>query len=322
MSNVTSNQAPLIKGQLYSETMLMMINDGFLPEGLHRDVSDFTDGDQINIPVMGETVLRDYVEDTDVEFDAVDTGQISLTITDYVSSASYVTDKLKQDGYKAAELEASIPGEHLRVIKERYESDMLSQVNKQTLSDPNTINGFAHRWVANSGSTTGVIDLEDIAYAKLSFDKANVPDEGRIFLIDPITEMALNTKIGANAYSDNPSFEGLVETGFARGKRFVRNIFGFDIWVTNRLPKVTETINGGPHDSSQSVTNGVVNQFLCVMDDQHTPYMGAWRQMPMTEGERNVKRKRDEYSTTARWGFGLQRSETVIGLLTSSTAYK
>lgn len=36
MSNVTGNQSPLIKAQVYSEFMLEQINDGFLAEGLHR----------------------------------------------------------------------------------------------------------------------------------------------------------------------------------------------------------------------------------------------------------------------------------------------
>lgn len=322
MANVTGNQSPLIKAQVFSEFMLEHIAEGFLPDGLHRDVSDFGDGDTIYIPVMGETVLRDYVEDTGVEFDAVDTGQISLTITDYVSAASYVTDKLKQDAYKAAALEASIPREHLRLIKERYETDLLAQANKQTLSNPNLVNGFAHRWVADSGATAGVITLEDIAYAKLAFDKASIPEEGRIFIVDPIVEMALNVAVGAQAFTNNPQFEGIVNSGFAKGRKFVRNIYGFDIWVSNRLPRVTETITGGPTGGAETVTNGIVNQFLCVLDDQHTPYMGAMRQMPTAEGDRNVTWKRDEYSTTARWGFGLQRPESVIALLTSASAYK
>lgn len=323
MSNTTTNQSPLIKAQVFSEFMLEQINDGILPEGLHRDVSDFSDGDSIQIPTLGETTLRDYEEDTPVQYDAVDSGSVSLTITDYVSAASYVTRKLQQDGYKAKALEASIPREHLRVIKERMETDMLAQVNSQTLADPNTVNGFDHRWVAGSGTTDGVITLEDLAYAKLSFDKANVPDEGRILLIDPIVEMTLNALVGNQAFINNPQFEGIVNSGFARGKRFVRNIYGFDIWVTNRLPRVaSETIVGGPQAASTAVTGGVVCQALCVLDDQHTPYMGAVRQMPTTDGEFNKDFQRDEYVTTARWGFGVQRFETLLGLIVSETLYK
>ncbi len=324
MSNVTANQQPLIKAQVFSEFMLEHIVDGYLPDGLHRDVSDFGDGDTLYIPVLGETVLRDYQEDTGVEFDAVDSGQISLTITEYVSAASYVTDKLKQDGYKAMALEQAIPKEHMRVIKDRYESDLLAQSNKQTLSGPNDINGWSHRWVAASGATNGVITLEDFAYAKLAFDKARIPDQGRIAVVDAVTEMALNISVAAQAFTNNPQFEGIVNSGFAKGKRFVRNIYGFDVWVSDRLPTVTETITGGPTRAAgaKSITAGKANVFMSVLDDQHMPFMGAWRQAPSTEGFRNTTFKRDEYSTTARWGFGLQRPEALITVLSSATAYK
>lgn len=322
MSNTTANQAALIKASVFSEFMLEHLEDGFLPEGLHRDVSDFGDGETLYIPVLGETVLRDYVEDTEVEFDAIDSGQITLTITEYVSAATAVTDKLKQDAYKAAALEASIPKLHLTKIKQRYETDLLAQGNKQTLSNPNTINGFSHRWVADSGATAGLITIEDFNYAKLAMDKADVPEEGRIAIVDGIVEMAFATSVAAQAFTNNAQFEGLVNTGFAKGRRFYRNIAGFDVWLSNRLPRVTETITGGPAGTAETVTNGIVNQFMCISDDNTKPYMGAWRQKPTAEGERNVKRKRDEYSTTARWGFGKQRDETLVCVLTSASAFK
>lgn len=322
MSNVTANQSPLIKAQVFSEFMLEHIADGALPDGLHRDVSDFGDGDTLYIPVMGETVLRDYIEDSSVEFDALDTGQIMLTITEYVSAASCISDKLKQDGYKAAVLEQAIPKEHLRLIKERMETDLLAQANKQTLSSPNLINGIAHRWVAGSGVTTGVLTLEDFAYAKLAADRANMPEQGRIAIVDAIVGMTLDVAVGAQGFINNPMFEGIATTGFVKGKRFLRNISGWDVYVCNRLPTVTETITGGPHASSKGVTAGKVNVFGCFADDQHTPFMGAVRAMPSAEGFRNATRKRDEYSTTARWGFGLQRPESLISILSSATAYK
>ncbi len=324
MSNVTANQAPLIKAQVFSEFMLEHITDGYLPDGLHRDVSDFGDGETLYIPVLGETVLRDYVEDTGVEFDAVDSGQISLTITEYVSAASYVTDKLKQDAYKAAALEQAIPKEHMRIIKDRYESDLLATSSDQTLSNPNDINGWSHRWVAASGATNGVLTLKDFIYAKLAFDKARIPDQGRIAIVDAVSEAALNIQVAGQAFTNNPQFEGIVNTGFAKGKRFIRNFYGFDTWVSDRLPTVTETITGGPTRAAgaKSITAGKANVFMSVLDDQHMPFMGAWRQMPATEGFRNVTFKRDEYSTTARWGFGLQRPEALITVLTSASVYE
>lgn len=322
--NITASQAPLIKAQVFSEFMLELIVDGYLPDGMHRDVSDFGDGETLFIPVMGETVLRDYVEDTGVEFDPVDTGQIMLTITEYVSAATYVTDKLKQDAYKAAALEAAIPKEHLRVIKDRYESDLLAQANKQTLGNLNTINGFAHRWIANSATTPGVLTMEDFIYAKLSADKAFMPEENRIAIVDPLTEAAINMLAGNQAFNYNPMFKGIAESGFAKGKKFLRNIYGWDIYVSNRLARnaAAETITSPTAGTSTTLSGGIANIFGCFADDQHTPFMGAMRQMPSSEGFRNTTFKRDEYSTTSRWGFGLQRPESLIVIVSSPTAYK
>jgi hypothetical protein len=321
--NLTTNQSPLIKAEVFSEFLLEQIIQGTLPDGLFRNVSDFGDGETLFIPVMGETTLRDYAEDTPVQYDAVDTGQISLTITDYVSAASYVTRKLQQDGYKAAALEAQIPKDHFRLIRERFETQMLATSNKQTLGNPNTINNFAHRWTAQVGTSAGVIGLEDFLYMKLAFDKAYIPENGRVAIVDPIVEAAVNKLAAGQAFNYNPQFQGIVLTGFEGAMRFVRNIFGWDIWVSNRLPRIaSETINGGPGGASTTITSGVANVFMCVTDDQFKPFMGAWRQMPKTDGEFNKDYQRDEYVTTARWGFGLQRPESLGVVITSQTAYK
>jgi len=322
MANVTGNQSPIIKAQVYSEFMLEQLHAGFLPDNLYRNVSDFGDGDTLYVPVLGETIIRDYAEDTGVVFDAIDTGQVTLTISDYVSGASYVTDKLKEDAYKAAFLEAAIPREHLRLIKERFESDLLNQVNKQTAADPNSINGFNHRWVASSGTTNGVLTLDDLMYAKLALDEVNAPEEGRLFIVPPICETSINKQVGAQAYVNNPQFEGIVTTGMAKSMKFVRNIFGFDIWVSTRCPlkATSEQINGW--SGNDTLATSRVCTFGVFGNDMHTPIMGAWRQTPKTEGDRNVTFKRDEYSTTARWGLGLQRRDTIGAVLVSPSVFQ
>lgn len=319
--NTTAVHAALRRAEVYSDLMLEQIRAGFLPETLHRDVSDFGDGDTLHIPVLGETVIRDYEEDTGVIFDALDSGEVTLTITEYKSAATYVTDKFLQDSYKAAALEQAIPGEHLYKIKKSWERDLLSVVNDgQTAADPNTINDGDHRWVAFDGSTDGVLSLDDVAYFKYVMDKAEAPEDGRILIVDPASEYHINSQVAAQAYINNPQFEGIVNTGFANNMRFVRNIFGVDIWVSpNNLKTVTDTVNGGHHSSSKSVTDGKAVVGMCVSDDMCKPIMGAWRQAPAMEGFRNTTFKRDEFSTTARWGFGLQRPETAVTILVNGT---
>jgi hypothetical protein len=130
--------------------------------------------------------------------------------------------------------------------------------------------------------------------------------------------------------SDNPKFEGIVETGFGRNMRFVKNIMGFDIYVSNKLPRleateVLDTTAAGvitaPSGNDTGEVGDVVNQCWCVADDQVTPIMSAWRRMPVVEGDRNVPKRRDEFYSSARWGMGLQRPQSIVSIITSSTAY-
>ncbi len=323
--NNTSNTTAIIRASVYSDIILDEIKDQFLPEGLHRDVSDFGDGDTLYIPTFGEVVLRDLSEDVDTPVDAVDTGQVSLTITEHVGAGSYLTDKLKQDAYKAGQFDAMIVPKHLRAIKERYETDMLATVNNQTLANPNAVNGLAHRFCASG--TNDVITIEDLVYLKLSFDRALLPDEGRILIVDPLVEATINNLTNIVNISNNPQFEGVINTGFAKNMRFIKNIMGFDIYVSNRLPRVTSEaidttgISVPAPSGNNTVTGGIVNVAMCAADDDVTPIMGAWRQMPETEGTRNTQKRRDEFYTTARWGFGLQRKQSITGLITSDSNY-
>lgn len=328
--NDTGNTAALRRAEMYSEMVLKNLIDGQLPDGLTRDVSDFGDGDTLNIPTFGEVILRDLEENVSQPVDAVDNGKIFLTINQHKGSGVSFTDEMREDDYKAAEFDSHAVSEMTRVIKEAWETDMLDQQSKQASADVNAVNGAAHRYVASGGAGSRVLALDDIIYAKLAFDKAFLPDMGRIFIVDPIGEAALNSITNLVNVSDNPKFEGIVETGFGKNMRFVKNIMGFDIFVSNKLPRleaseVLDTTSGGivvaPSGNATGQVGDVVNQAWCVADDQVTPIMSAWRRMPRVEGDRNVPKRRDEFYSSARWGMGLQRPQAMVSVITSSTAY-
>lgn len=325
--NMTGNTSAIRRAQVYSQVILDEIKDGFLPEGMHRDVSDFGDGDTLNITTFGEVVLRDLTEGQDTPIDAVDTGSITLSITEHVGAGAALTDKVKQDSWQAAQFEAMLVPKMLRAIQERYESDLLSQQSKQTSGNANAVNGVAHRFCASGTDRTLAID--DIIYAKLAMDRANLPDEGRIAIVSPAVEATLNSLTGISDTIYNPRFEGMIETGFAKNMKFIKNIYGIDFFVTNRLPTLTaqETLDTSgiaipaPASNDNGEIGDTVCQFWCVADDMTTPIMGAWRQMPEVEGDRNVAKRQDEFYATARWGFGLQRPQSIISLVTNSSAY-
>lgn len=323
----TANTSALRREEMYSAVILDTIKDKFLAEGIHRDVSDFPDGDTLHVTTFGDAIVRDVHEDQDRPIDALDTGEITLSITEHKGTGSYLTDEMKEDNWKARQFDQALPGKHLRAIQEAYETNLLetSEV-MQTLSDPNDINGLAHRFVASG--TSGVITIDDIIYAKLSMDKAKLPDVGRILIVDSVVEATLNSLSNIVQVTNNPRFEGIVETGFAKNMTFLKNIYGFDIYVSNRLPHVTsENVNTSaigipaPSGNGTSAADAVVCQAMCVADPMLMPYMGAWRRMPKTESYRNVQKGRDEFYTTARWGFGGQRPQSLVSILVNASDY-
>jgi len=322
----TQTSAAFIEAQQYSDFILANLHDGLLPEQFYRNVSDFPSGTTLNIKVVGAATIQDVEEDKAITYNPIDSSTITLAITDYIGDAWYVTDVLRQDGSQIEALMAMRATESTRAVQEDFESKFLrvAGVTSQTASNANLVNGFAHRWIADSAAdNTHKIGLTDFVDMKLSFDKANLPQAGRIACVDPVVEGTLN-KLAANFSVDrNAKFQALLEEGFVRDHKFMFNLYGWDIYTSNRLARLTaaETITGPSGVAETSVVGDIANVFMCVLDDSVKPIMGAWRQMPKTEGERDMDNARDKFAVRARWGFGRQRSESLGVVITSATAY-
>lgn len=181
----------------------------------------------------------------------------------------------------------------------------------QTDAAANAINGVNHR--LTSTASGNVAQLDDFRYMKYAFDKARVPQGGRIAIVDPSVEYTLNG-LSQVVTSDNPMFEGLVTSGFQENHRFIRNIYGWDIWTSDMLDK------GTFDDGTNSVTTtGVANVFMSVLSDQHAPIMYAERKSPSVEGWRDPEERRDKFQTTYRAGWGAQRADT-LGIYITDTS--
>lgn len=310
---VTSNTRAFIEAEQYSSFILMNLNDGLLPESFYRNVSDFGSGDTLHIKTVGSVTMQEAAEDTPLNYTPIETGEITLKITDYVGDAWYVTDDLREDGTQIDMIMAQRSVEQTRALQEHFESRWLQTLQEgQVNADPNVINGFAHRIA--STETNNVFSTDYLVDMKLAFDKANVPSEGRVFICDPVAEATLN-KLVTITTDVTPFAQRIIEQGMARGQMFLMNLFGWDIMSSNRLPK------GSFSDGTTTVTDGVANIFACVLDDQTKPGMVAWRRTPKAEGERNKDRARDEFVIRARWGMGVQRVDTLGVLITSASNY-
>ena len=310
---VTSNSQAFIEAEVYSSFILNNLHDGLLPQTFYRNVSDFGSGTTLHIKTVGSVTIQEAAEDTPLVYNPIESGEVSLQITNYVGDAWYVTDDLREDGSQIEQLMSARSVESTRALQETFESRFLSVCNAaQTNANPNTINGFAHRIA--SAETNNVFALKHLIAMRLAFDKANVPDSGRVFICDPVVEATLNGLVTIT-HDVSPFGEMILKEGMARGQRFVMQLFGWDIITSNRLPTGTFS------DGTTSVTGGVANIFMCVLDDNTKPIMAAWRRMPKVESERNKDRARDEFVTRCRWGMGPQRVDTLGVLITSASNY-
>lgn len=328
MAHNTANTTAFIESQQYSQFILDNLHDYLLPEGMYRDVTDFGSGTTLNIKTVGTVTLQDAAEDTPLNFTNIDTGNITLSITDYIGDAWKVTDDLREDGSQVDTLMAMRAMESTRALGENHEGRFLAVANGgQTAANVNLVNGRPHRWVAGgAGAATRNVVLADFVSMKLAFDKANAPASGRIAIVDPIVEATLNTLISQTSVVNNtPQFQGVLNEGFARDHRFVRNIMGWDIYTSNFLPSLTatEAINGAAYDLANDTAEvgDKANIFMCVADDSCKPVMHAWRRAPQTEGWRDQEERADKYQVTSRFGFGVQRADTLGVLLTDEATY-
>ena len=326
MAQTTVNTNAFIESQQYSQFILENLHDYLLPEGMWRDVTDFGSGTTLNIKTVGSVTIQDAAEDTPLTFSPIDTGTITLAITDYVGDAWKVTDELREDGSQIDTLMAMRAMESTRALGENHETKFLSVANAaQTGAGLNLVNGRPHRWVGSAASNARTLTLNDFISMKLAFDKANVPAGGRIAIVDPVVEATLNSLQNLVNVSNNPMFEGMVTEGFARDHKFVRNIFGFDVYTSNFLPSLTatEAINATSYGltSETAAVGDKANIFMCVADDTCKPIMHAWRRAPQTEGWRDNEERADKFQVTSRFGLGAQRVDTLGVILTHPSNY-
>ena len=300
----------LVRSEVWSTQLKEVLQDELMAQKYVNWLSEFPDGDTFTIPsISNQMQVHDYQEDTSVQYNAMDTGEFQFQITEYLSTGTYITNKQKQDAFYMSQLTSSfIPAQH-RAIMVRLETDILGLAMSQTANALNTINGAAHRFVGSGASEA--ITLTDFARALHSLKKANVPQTNLIAIVDPSVEYTLNTLSNLVNVSNNPRWEGIVSSGIATGMKFLKNVYGFDVYTSNYLPDANETIAG------LTTAAGKANIFCSAASDV-LPFVGAWRQMPKVDSEYNKDYQREEHVTTARYGVKLYRPENMVCVLTDT----
>lgn len=313
MAQNRANSAAFIEDTQYSALILRNLHDGLLPNTFYRNVTDFGSGTTLNIKTIGSVTVQDVAEDVSVDYTPIESGTIKMVIDNHVGDAWYVTDELKEDGAQVEALMAARSMESARALKEVYESRFLKRaVAGLVPNDPNLVNGFAHMRVASGPNNT--LALKDFIDMKLAFDKANVPAGGRVAIVDPITAASFASMVQIT--SDITGWpQEIIKNGFDRDHQYITNLYGWHVITSNRLPL-------GTFGDGTDTATGVANIFMCVADDNTKPMMAAWRRMPSLESERNKDKRRQEFVTSARYGFGVQRTDTLGVIVSSNTVYQ
>jgi hypothetical protein len=309
---LTSNTDYLTRSALWSRELKDVLLDELFATKYIRWLQDFPDGDLIHIPSIGQLEAQDYAEGQAVKYSAMDTGDFTMQVTEYLQSGTYITEKFRQDSYYTAELMSRFVPEMSRSLNKRMEVDALRVgPEAQTTSDPNAINGVAHRWIGTGGSFK--MDVEDFARARLALQKANVPMTDLIAIVDPSVEFTFNTQANITNIMYNPMWEGIVRDSIGTGMKFKVNIYGFDVYVSQNLKSgLTDTIY------TQTATNGVANLLFSAASGVQ-PFVGALRQSPKVDSEYNKDLQREEYVTTCRYGMKLFRPENLVVVITDNT---
>lgn len=314
----TGNSSHLIRSELWSSTLKEILTDEMMAQRYVDTLSGFPDGDTFTIPSIGQLQVDDYTEDTAVTYRPMDTGEFQFSITEYLSSGTYITKKNMQDAFYSQQLIAKFVPEQERAIMAHFETTTLATPEAGVSANSNeSIDGQEHRWAA--GGTGAVMTVQDFARARYVLKKANVPDTNLIAIVDPSVEYTMNTLTNLVNVSDNPRWEGIVNDGIATGMKFVKNIYGFDVYTSNYLKDVTDGALNTAADAGVdfSTVNGKANLFFSAASNV-TPFVGAWRQMPEVDYEYNKDFQRHEYITTARYGVKLYRPENMVRVISKT----
>ncbi len=310
----TGNTSLLTRSELWSSELKDVLEEDLMAVNYVDFLTEFPDGDQFNIPSIGDLMVDDYVEDAAVKYRPMDTGEWTFTIDEYLSSGTYITKKAEQDMYYVNQLVSSFVPKQRRAIMEHFEETVLSKPEAILGASANgqyAINGAYHRM---AGGNAGKLEIADFAYALYSLKKANVPQENLVAIVDPSVEFEMNTLTNLVDVSYNPRWEGIVNDGIATGMKFVRNIYGFDVYTSNFLPEITDSAlpeRDGSTTKDYSSVAGKASYFFSASSDV-LPWKAAWRQEPQVDMEWNKDLQRTEFVTTARYGSKLYRPENMV----------
>lgn len=320
----------LQRNEIFSAQIKELLKDELIAQQYVRWLSDIPSDSirtELKINSIGELAVDDWNESVSLPNRRMDTGQFTFKIDEFKGVKVPFTDHFFETSFQAGEVLARTPMEMKRAMDVYLETKIMELGNEQTLNDSNVINTAKHRFVgAGDGSAvpTNQLTPEDFAYAKYALKKANVPMTGMVAVVSPESEFYLSTLSNLTDISYNPRWEGIVETGLldTTGIRFIRNIYGFDVYVSEYLAEndgdedELTTYNG---DSVASTDGYSTNMFFSIADDMVKPFVGAWGRTPRMVSWRDEDIETEYHQLTGSFGLGMYRPESLVSILTPNT---
>ena len=305
----TSNNSHLVRTNVWANEVKDVLQEELMLDSHVRWITEFPDGDTLNIPTLSEMTVRNYSEGAQVTLDDPTTGNFTLTIDKYYQSGFKIPEKFRHDSFYVSVAESNFVQKLTRALLEQKESDIANLQSGQTSGNPNTINGVDHRYVGTG--TARVIALADVQKAKLALDKAKVMRGNRRAFVDPEVTYQLqqiSNVIQQDVYGSNAHIrEGM------NGTAYVGRFAGFDLFESLFLDtSLTDAITAtAPSAGSLTATAGVANMFM-----GEEAFIGAMRAMPDMDAWYDNNTRSDVYHVTMRYGIKLYRPESLVVLIT------
>jgi hypothetical protein len=307
----------LHRNEIFNRMLKEVLRDDLFAEQWVNYIGDFTDGSNYKINSVGELTVDQMAEATSLPDRRPDTGQFVFNINEFVGVKTSFTDVFLEEDFMASQVLSAIPDRMTRAFGEYLETRVLNLHTEQNNDDPNSINGAQHRFVANGASRT--ITIQDLAYVGYSLKKANVGMNAMIGIVDPSFEF--NTNISSQVVtSDNPQYRGIIETGIGSGFRFIRNIYGIDLYTSNYLDKVDAaeaSLTDYQGNTTASVAGDAANIFFSAQDRMNLPFIGAWRRRPVIKSWRDEDKETEYHQLSARFGLAMFRPENLVTMISS-----
>lgn len=328
----TWGKSHLVRNEIFSAQLKELLRDELVAQKYVRWLSDIPSDSirtQLKINSIGTLEVDDWQESVSLPDRRMDTGQFLFNIDEFKGVKTAFTDHFFETSFQANEVLAQTPIEMKRAMDVYLETKIMELPNNQTSNSANTWNGAKHRFVGSGDGTsqpTNTLTPADFSYAKLALQKAHAPMTNLVCVIGPEQEHIFNTLTNLVNVSYNPMWEGIITSGLldTTGMRFIRNIYGFDVYVSNYLANTSAdeaaltTFDGTAVTSTSGYQS---NMFFSMASDMTKPFVGAWGRNPRMTSWREEEIETEYHQLTASFGLGLYRPETLVTVLSNPSAY-